>query len=143
MTFIKLKTAILTLIFTIFLSQTALAHPSTPTPQGYAGESQLLVKVHTSCHYWKHECYYGRGFDRHSYRQCLKRKGCYSNSYRSHRRGWRPSRNYHYSRRNNCSIWHRRCRRNWGGYSNYRGCMQYHGCRPRYSRPKPHYYHGY
>lgn len=31
-----------------------------------------------------------------------------------------------------CSYWHRRCVANWG-YSNsdYRGCMRYHGCRPR------------
>lgn len=31
-----------------------------------------------------------------------------------------------------CTKWHRRCVRNWGyGNRNYRGCMRYHGCRPR------------
>ena len=42
---------------------------------------------------------------------------------------YRSSRYYGSSR---CRRWHRRCVRRWG-YSNrnYRGCMRYHGCRPR------------
>ncbi len=43
-----------------------------------------------------------------------------------------PYRSRRYYGSSRCSRWHRRCVRNWG-YSNrnYRGCMRYHGCRPR------------
>jgi len=43
-----------------------------------------------------------------------------------------PYRSRRYYGSSQCSRWHRRCVRNWG-YSNrnYRGCMRYHGCRPR------------
>lgn len=43
-----------------------------------------------------------------------------------------PYRSRRYYRSSRCRRWHRRCVRNWG-YSNrnYRGCMRYHGCRPR------------
>lgn len=43
-----------------------------------------------------------------------------------------PYRSRRYYGSSRCSRWHRRCVRRWG-YSNrnYRGCMRYHGCRPR------------
>lgn len=43
-----------------------------------------------------------------------------------------PYRSRRYYGSSRCGRWHRRCVRNWG-YSNrnYRGCMRYHGCRPR------------
>lgn len=62
--------------------------------------------------------YYRRGH-RYRYRHWPR--------YRYRYRRWpRYGRVYGYGRR--CGYWRFRCRQNWYGYSDIRGCLRYHGC---------------
>ena len=154
MNYIKLNIVFFTLICLVTFNTKTIAGPVSMTPVletdiDKDDDSDLFVEVHTSCHYWQHECYYTGGFNRDGYHRCLRRKGCYRRSKGYHRHEYRSYdwvgttgsfRRRYYSQRKSCSTWHRRCVRHWGREVDYRGCMRYHRCNPRYHRHRHRHY---